>query len=401
MPLLTTPKITKSLSFLPDCVNCGSVANCHHPKQINPRKKADIVIVVDGPSEDSADALIRGPFKALHSLCERIGTSLASYALVPAEACYNANEGAWKHCQPLMASELARLSPTVVIPFGAKATQSVVGRYWQNSAELYDRWYGYQIPCQQLNAWICPVGTVSPQKGQIEISQMWAYRWFRDATRIKNRPWDHGVPDIAKTVKLLTDPQKIEAFLKYAATLDITACDFETTGLKPEWPNHKIWSMSIAFVRDGKLYSFAFPVYSNNHDAIRAYLTSPGKKIAANMKFEDRWARMKLGTNVNNWYWDTMQAAHIENPARGVAGLKFQAFARLGVPFFASDVEKFFESEDNRNLNNIASAPLTALLTYNAIDSAVEFVLASLQMVENGLIQQHFAPQEYLPCSKN
>jgi len=388
MPLLTNTKITKSLSILPSCADCGA-SNCRtNLKPLANKTQADIVIVADGPS------------KALQSLLERTGADLAGYTLIPVSACPGASEEAWKHCQPLIASEIARLRPKVVIPFGPRATQSVVGRYWQNPAELYDRWYGYQIPCQQLNAWICPVGTVAPQKGQIEISQMWAYRWFRDAIRIKNRPWE-TVPDINKTVMLLTDPKKIQGFLKYAATLDLSAFDYETTGLKPEWPNHKIWSMSIAFVREDKLCSVAFPVYWDNYDAIRAYLTSPGKKVAANMKFEDRWSRMKLRTEVNNWYWDTMQAAHIENPARGVAGLKFQAFARLGIPFFASEVDKYFESEENRKLNNIASAPLSALLTYNAIDSAVELLLASVQMVENGLIKEHFIPKEFLPCCKN
>lgn len=401
MPLLTTAQITKKLSILPNCALCGSAANCRTPKQTTPREKADIVFVIGNPSDDSPDALTRGSYKALQGLCERVGLSLATYTLIPAEACFGASEGAWKHCQPLVASELARLNPKVVIPFGAKAAQSVIGRYWQRPAELYDRWFGYQIPCQQLNAWICPIGTVAPQKAQTEISQMWAYRWLRDAIRITKRPWENGVPDITKTVLLLTDPKKIQAFLKDAVKIGITACDYETTGLKPEWENHKLWSMSIAFVRDGKLMSVAFPVYKENHDAIRFYLTGPGKKIAANMKFEERWSYAKLGVRVNNWYWDTMQAAHIENPSRGVTGLKFQAFARLGVPFFADEVEKYFESEDNRKVNNIAAAPMTALLTYNAIDSAVEFLLASVQMKDAGLIDQHFVPEEYLPCSQN
>lgn len=388
MPLLTNTKITKSLSILPDCVNCGA-SNCRtNFKQLTSKRQADIVIVADGPG------------KALQSLAERTGADLAGYTLIPVSACPGASEEAWKHCQPLVASEIARLKPKVVIPFGPKATQSVVGRYWQNPAELYDRWYGYQIPCQQLNAWICPVGTVAPQKGQIEISQMWAYRWFRDATRIKNRPWE-TVPDINKTVMLLTDPRKIQGFLKYAATLELSAFDYETTGLKPEWPNHKIWSMSIAFVREGKLCSVAFPVYGDNHDAIRGYLASPGKKIAANMKFEDRWSRMKLGAEVNNWYWDTMQAAHIENPSRGVAGLKFQAFARLGIPQYATEIEPYLQSENNRTLNGITAAPLKSLLVYCGLDSAIELMLASIQMFEAGLIKQHFVPREYLPCCKN
>ncbi len=397
MPLLTKPQITKQLSVLPNCNACGAAAKCRSPKLTWPGKQADIVFVVDGVEQDSPSGLQDSPYNRLDGLCKRVGIEMRDYVLVPASACFGASEEAWRHCQPLMASELSRLRPRVVIPFGSKATQSVVGRFWQRPAELFDRWYGHQIPCQQLNAWICPVGIVAPQKGQMDISQMWAYRWLRDAVRLASRPWDHGVPDIKDCVTVLTDPAKIGQFLTQAATLDLSAFDYETNGIKPEFQGMRIWTMSIAFVAEGELRSVAFPVYKEHHDRIRAYLESPGKKIAANMKFEARWSYQKLGVWPKNLWFDTMQAAHIENPMSGITGLKFQAFARLGVPFFADEVEKYFHSEENSQPNNIAAAPLVPLLTYNGIDSAVELILASVQMVEAELVKEHFVPKKYLP----
>ncbi len=399
MPLLTKPQITKQLSVLPNCNACGAAAKCRSPKLTWPGKQADIVFVVDGVEQDSPSGLQDSPYNRLDGLCKRVGIEMRDYALVPASACFGASEEAWRHCQPLMASELSRLRPRVIIPFGSKATQSVVGRFWQRPAELFDRWYGYQIPCQQLNAWICPVGSVAPQKGQMDISQMWAYRWLRDAVRLTGRPWDHGVPDIKDCVTVLTDPAKIQEFLGFAKNLPITSLDWETLGLKPENSSMRIWSAAIAYRDEDEIVSVAFPVFEDCHDALRAYLTGPGRIIAHNMKFEARWAKQKLGVFPANLYWDSMQAAHIENPMSGVTGLKFQAFARLGVPYFADEVEGYFNQTDSNTPNNIAASPLVPLLTYNGIDSAVELILASIQMKQADLIRQHFVPEKYLPSN--
>jgi hypothetical protein len=155
--------------------------------------------------------------------------------------------------------------------------------------------------------------------------------------------------------------------------------------------------MAVAYVAEGDVHCISFPVFADTHDAIRRFLVSDIQKIAANMKFEDRWSRSKLGVQVRRWWWDTMQAAHWENPNSGITGLKFQAFAKLGVPYFADDVDSFFESEENSQRNKIFSIPTPKLLTYNGMDAIVELLLASMQMVENGIIKEHFVPSKYLP----
>ena len=398
MPFFTGTKVTSKLPVIPACHSCKADRLCSHPKQKWPGKATDVVFVVPGIEEDSENALAQGVYRQLRTLCERVGVTLDSYAKIPVTACYDAGQDAWKACQPLVGSELTRLSPKVVIPFGPKATQSVVGRYWRKPAELYDRWYGQQIPCRDLNAWICPVGMAATHKKSNEVSSMWAYRWLRDAMRLKTRPWEQGAIEPASLVRILYDPQEIIRELEsIAANAEVSAFDYETTGLKPEWDCHEIYTMSVAWPRGDAIDCIAFPVFGETHDAIRKYLRSGGNKVAANMKFEERWSHAKLGVRVKNWLWDTMIASHWENPIDGITGLKYQAFARLGIPYFAESVEGYFESPAHSERNRIAQAPIQDLLSYNGIDSIAELLLASVQMAENKIIDNHFVPTRYLP----
>jgi hypothetical protein len=211
------------------------------------------------------------------------------------------------------------------------------------------------------------------------------------------RPWPDGSIDVKSIVRDIYTQAEIRDALQKASRARVAAFDYESTGLKPEWDNQLLVSMSVAWIEGDKIECVAFPVYRDSYDDIRGFLTSDVKKVAANMKFEDRWSRVKLGVQVRKWFWDTMQAAHWENPNSGITGLKFQAFARLGVPYFAGDVESFFESPSNRERNKILSLPIRTLLTYNGIDSVVELLLASVQMVDNGVIKEHFVPSKYLP----
>jgi len=402
MPFFTGTVTKKKLPVIPNCGVCKADRDCRFPKQHWKGNRTPVVFVVPELDQDIDNALIHADFKRLRTLCTRVGITLDSYAKIPVTACPGASTEAWRHCQPLVGAELARLDPVVVIPYGPKATQSVVGRYWQQPAELYDRWYGQKIPCRDLNAWICPVGLPATHKGQGDISTMFAFRWLRDAIRITKRPWEKPIIEPRTLVKSVYNSSEINNLLTHIAnTAEYSAFDYETTGLKPEWDTHEIVSVSIAWVESGEVKCIAFPLFSDCVSALKAYLQSPGKKIAANMKFEERWSYKKLGVRVRNWYWDTMQAAHWENPMEGITGLKFQAFARLGIPYFAEDVEQYFDAPSNAERNKIHQVAMPALLTYNGIDAISELLLASVQMVENEIISQHFVPDKYLPTCLN
>jgi len=397
------PKTNNQLPVIPDCQTCGALQKCKAPSQSwdhvkNPRKT---VIVVDRPDSDVAKSLEFGEFKTLRALLDRVGgPSFAQFAIVPASACTEAGEGSWRHCLPLLSRQIKAINPEKIIVFGNEAMQSISKWLWGEDAGLYDRWYGHQIPCRELNAWICPVG-YSRKLMNAEVSQLWAYRHMRSALRLSGRPYTKP-PQYAKQYTLSYDLNKTRIMLDMAKQSSITAFDYETTGLKPEAFGHKIISCAVAWLQeDNTPHCVSFMVTPDSTPYLVDYLKSPVPKIAANLKFEERWSRQLLGTPVRSWCLDTVITAHMEDPGKTVAGLKFQAFARLGVPYYAGDVEPFFGSDGSNQLNQIHRVPTHKLLEYNALDSLSELDLGILQMTENGLSKKFYSTNlEFLRCQK-
>lgn len=369
--------------LLPDCRTCGALATCSHGKLTSPKSAAHTVIVVDAPSADAPDALTSGEYPTISRMLKRVGRSLDEVTIVPASACPGAAES-WKHCQPLLISEIKRLNPTLVIPWGKSALASVVDWLWTKPAELTDKWYGFQIPSREINAWVAPIGRIGAKRN-IEVADIWTYRHLKAAFSLRTRPYVQ-VPEYK--VRQLHSKSEILGALEEAGKSDLSAFDYETTGLKPEASAHQIVSCAVSWLVGESPETVAFLVDGGVHQGLREYLGSKSWKIAANAKFESRWSRRKLGVDVKNWVWDTMLAAHWEDPRAGITSLKFQAFTRLGLAYFAHDVEQFFDGEGASTLNQIHRIPVNQLLKYNGIDAVAELDLGILQMRENGVTKR-------------
>jgi len=159
------------------------------------------------------------------------------------------------------------------------------------------------------------------------------------------------------------------------------AFDYETTGLKPDRPEQQI--VSCSFCLDG-YETWACRIDKKSHAALSKVLLSLLPKIAANMKFEERWTRAKLGHGVANWDWDTMVAAHVLDNRPGITSLKFQAYVQFGIGEYDSTVAPYLRSDSSNGLNRIREVPIQDLLLYNGLDSLIEFKLAEKQ---KGLMQ--------------
>ena len=103
-------------------------------------------------------------------------------------------------------------------------------------------------------------------------------------------------------------------------------------------------------------------------------------KIAQNLKFEDRWTRVKLGHPVRNWLWDTMLAAHVLDYRRGITSLEFQAFVQLGVQLYDKHIKPYLKSVGQSRFNRIKELDLKDLLLYNGMDSLLTYKIAMKQM---------------------
>lgn len=292
------------------------------------------------------------------------------------------------YCRPNLARNIRELRPDIIIPMGQQAVAAVVGQVWREDVGQMGRWAGWRIPSQDLNAWVCP--TWHPDQVLRDDDPV-LDRQFRNhlagALACPGRPWPAGPPTWAADVRRECDPARAAAWLRKAAQRQhgAIAWDYETNMLKPDGPEARIVSCSVAWGREEPERCIAFPWVGEAVQAMGELLRSPVPKIASNLKFEDRWTRKEFGHRVRGWVWDTMLAAHVCDNRPGITSVKFQAFARLGVPVWNDKVEPFLKTRGDDTVNAILrEIEINDLLTYNGLDSLVEFRVATDQCRELG-----------------
>jgi uracil-DNA glycosylase family 4 len=299
------------------------------------------------------------------------------------------------YCRPNLISTIKRLQPEKIILLGNSANTSLLTWLWKEDPDTISKWAGWRIPEQTLNAWICPTwhpryvyssdygtsGKVNPVRIMI-----WKHH-LAQAFELKGRPWKE-VPDYEAQVKQVFDTDKAASIIRYFIKEGgLAAFDYETNRLKPDNPNAKIICASICWRGE---HTIAFPWQGKVIAAMRDFLHSPTvEKVAANLKFEDRWTRAVFGKPVKNWKWCTMTAAHVIDNRPGITGLKFQAFVMLGAQSYDDHIKPLLHSKSKEvKVNQILSEiNIDQLLLYCGLDSLLEYHLALKQM-------------EYLKCDR-
>lgn len=206
--------------------------------------------------------------------------------------------------------------------------------------------------------------------------------------------------DLKTPIKLIT------IFSDFCSIMDeidrekpVCAFDYETSSLKPQGKNRRIWSMSIC---SGDT-SYSFPVHypkipgkfptdvrgtfwgreylPDIIECITRFLEDPEiYKIAQGTPFERIWSYFVFGVPVENLSWCTMQNQHILDSRKEFTGLKFQAFVRWGVHGYEEEVDKYLKKCVSKNdLNELYKMPLEQLLEYGGIDSYLTRKLAGEQ----------------------
>lgn len=372
------------IPLLPECGACGLYKNCHSPRMpVYGDGKKGILLVSDYPGEKEDFA--NRPFvdkagSILRESLARNGVSLATDCWsTNALICKpDSNVGLEKkagHCQPNIVRVLDELKPKIVIPMGKYAIQSVLSLFWDAKMGKDVRWWGWQIPSQRRNCWICP--TFNPaallykQGANNEVMELFWNQYIKGALRIQNRPWQ-TVPDWQKNVRVVLDPTQAAYCISHLIHQGKpVAWDYETNMIKPDSDKARILAVSFC---NGK-HAFACPWSSRVERAMQKFIRSPLPKIAANLKFEERWTRAILGRGVRNWIWDTMIMAHILDNRRGITGLKFQSFVRLGQPYYAGAVDKYTHSTSSNTPNRLHEANIQEMLLYNGLDSLLTYRL--------------------------
>jgi uracil-DNA glycosylase family 4 len=321
---------------LPQCGSCGLSKKCESPKlPVVGDGGKGVLFVMDAPG-DREDRRGEGFVDKNSTFLRRVLTNLgfdleddgwATYGVIcPTNTKVTSAEA--KYCRPNIVKTIRELKPKVIVPMGPVAVASAI--------------------------------------------------------ELDERPWPSGPPDWAQTVRRVLDTAEAAEWLLDVANRKIgaVAWDYETNSLKPDADEAEIASCAVTYGTNRPEETIAFPWHGEVISAMSKLLRSPIPKIGANLKFEDRWTRAKLGHRVRNWVWDTVLAAHALDNRQGITSVKFQAFVRLGVPIWNEKIEPYLKSQGDSKLNRIRQLDVMDLLLYNGLDAVYEFEVATSQIEE-------------------
>lgn len=375
----------KAPSGIAKCGACGLYKHCQSPKMApHGLGKAGVLVLGEAPgaNEDRAGRPFVGDAgKHLRQMLRSIGVDLDRDAWVTnAVICRppkNAtpDESKVGYCHPNLAATLRRLQPRVVVTLGRVPLSAMLRGVWDSDVGQLGRWVGYQIPFPSF--WVCP--TWHPSYLMREGDEMLdrnATDHLEAAFALTETP--PRQPNWNRRVLVELDDGNVEQVLRrMCKARRPVAFDYECNCLKPDWEESRIYTCAVS---DGAS-TIAYPWTKRARAATYALIRDPRvPKIAANMKFEERWTRKEFrGRGVLGWRWDTMLAAHCLDNRPGTKSLKFQAFVRLGVQSWDASIRPYLEQRGRSHYNAIAQAPLRDLLFYNGMDGLQEHRLAYWQ----------------------
>lgn len=388
--------MTKGKSL--DCLTCGLFDGPANPKiQPHGEGKKKIMIIGEAPGrvEDRNGLPWQGKTgRHLQHTLRRLGINLFEDCVcVNAVNCRPPNNRAPKPveidcCREVIVGKaLEQYKPRVIILLGTVAVQSFLSPRWKTDLGGIAKWRGWRIPDRDFKAWVVP--TFHPSYVVRMDSREVQTIWEQDLSLAVEAAGMHfpkfPTPDISfiDDLSVLTEHKVSEI-----------SFDYETTGLKSNMRGQRIVCASVA-VDERRTYAFMMPNTKVERQPFVDLLTNTTiGKMAHNMKFEQKWTKDRLRTDIENWQWDSMIAAHILDNRSGVTGLKFQTYVRFGVVDYASEITPYLRGKDGTGFNKVMELVETTegrekLLQYCALDSHYEYLLAQLQMKELGY--------EYLP----
>lgn len=391
----------------PTCASCGLSGKCNWPKS-KPygEGKKHIYIIKSSPSQEEDQNKGHwdgGDNDVLLDLFKKKKIDVHSDCIVDyAVRCYSDKEISHRQieaCHGRVWDDVRKAQPKVVLLFGTEALQSFLHNRWLKGNEGIATWRGFVIPDRMHKAWVLPtydlsfVNSIKKKQPVIKTllkQDVDAVLSHLDIDFVEYRnEWD--------CIKyLFTEEQQIQWFKqvcdKAANEKVLLSFDYESTGLKPHAPEHRIACCSMC-VNEDEAVVFPFPLSDKAMRWFKRILTHANiDKSAHNMKFEDTWTRVLLGTQVAPWKLCTMIASHVIDNRPGITGLKFQSAVNFGLMSYDEDISPYLKGLDEKNsnsLNRVLEAPRAKLLQYCGIDSLVQYRLAIKQMRHMGFKESY------------
>lgn len=305
-------------------------------------------------------------------------------------------------CRPRVMKEIEEFQPDVIILFGGAAVKSVIGGRWKRNIGGIYKWRGWTIPDRDLNAWVCPVfhpsfvrRGYSSEKAANEAATIWKQDLERALNKLEEpfpEFWDER-----KDVQIIHDEEEAKKIIDHInlGTNNLLSFDYEVTGIKPHLPRHEILCMSLC-VSPRENYVIPHPDKQNLVPKVRRLLANPYiGKTAHNIYFEDSWSEARIGANVRNWEWCSMNAAHVLDNRPKSKSLKFQTYVNFGICDYDSHINPYLETPDQekkkRGANGfnwiwkfIEDYGWDELMLYCGLDGNLGLRLTLLQMEQLG-----------------
>ncbi len=373
------------------CPSCGLYKNCQSPR-MEPcgEGKKRILIIGEKPEEadDQKNALWQTKNgRLLARILKKYGIDLyEDCKSINAISCFSfeePSEHAVNCCRARVWQVIKDFNPSVIIPLGDAAVQTLIAHRWKEDIGKIDKWRGWQIPDRETKCWICPslaIPFVNEYKNHLAKTiledDLKKAVQYAEETYLYS-PEFSGMPDEASMIQYLPESDKADKILMdfFKTKPDLIAFDYETTGLKPYGAGHKIACCSVA--TNDQCFALWYPYGFN---ALQRILRSKTiQKTAHNIKFERIWTRVILGYDVQNWGWDSMASSRIMDNGRGVSGLKFQVYVNFGIADYDSKIGEFLKGEEKGNgnaFNQVFKAPRKELLKYCGLDSIFGYKLS-------------------------
>lgn len=400
----TTPRrkvITPPSAGEPNCPYCGLHRTCKTPKMaVSGRglKKCLIIAEAPGEEEDARGVQLIGKAGELlrKKLAERgcdLDRDFWKINTVNCRPPDNRKPSAHEAecCRPWVLKAIQELKPEFIWLMGTTALETFFGDRVKTEHLSITVLRHHCIPDKNTGAWVMPLFHPSfllhKQDPNLEATFDLDIRWAVSCLRRKPPTF----PQFETMVSPLTEINNVAEALK--KVLDSSPCnitiDFETTGRKPYREGHKILSIGIG---TSISHAFSFP-YQYPHWKTHEFKIIKGlftkilldhhiRKIAHNIKFENRWSRVILGVSPLGWMWDTMNVQHILDTRRFQTNLKLQAFLRWGQDDYEGDLKKLKKADKGEEFNNLHRASIKKLLIYNGMDCLLEYKLFEDQQRE-------------------
>ncbi len=373
------------------CGKCGLMKDCISPKMGvygKGEKKILFIGEVPGEEEDRQGLPFVGKSGQLfRKILKELGVDLDDCLYTNAICCKPPKGKVEPYmvqaCRPSVINHLQQLKPHIIVLMGQVPLESILGGL---NAELdtgsIQTWTGWAIPVEKYNCWVCPTYHPSSlwrrEKEDTQLRNIFKKHLKKAISLEEKTPTYLPIQELTDSVEIIRSKGKAERYLRQLEKESgILAFDYETSGLKPDSKKQRI--VSVSFCLDGER-TFAFMYHPDMADALRNVLTSSlTKKVASNLKFEERWTQEKLGVPVKRWWWDTMLAAHCIDNRPGITSIKFQAFIHLGVVDYSSHISPYLKGKTSNGLNRIDELDERELLLYNGMDSLVEYKVMEIQ----------------------